>query len=316
MADAIFFDEPQGHTAARPLLRLGCEMRFWFPEPTALIAMVNVHRSRTQDLIVPDRLVTSPRIAAETYFDVFGNQCVRMVAERGELTIGTDGLIRDDCKPDAVDWDAVQHEIGELPSEVLQFLLPSRYCDSELISDEACRRFGNMPRDARRVQAVCDFVHHHLTFDYKRARPTRTAYDALGERTGVCRDFTHLAIAMCRSLSIPARYCSGFISDVGVAGPYPPMDFCAWMEVYLEGRWWTFDPRNNKPMRGRVLCSFGRDAADVPLTHTFGWHALNSFKVWIDQVGGNPEAAQAPEASLAGNPTRKPRLQTVPGGRQ
>lgn len=286
-------------------LRVGCEMTYWFPQETPLIALVNVHFSRADDLIVPDRLATFPKVPVESYRDLFGNWCVRMTAPAGEFKIGTDGLIRDPGLPDAFDLDAEQHRIEDLPYDALTYLLPSRYCDVDVLMNDAFNLFGHTPPDGRRVQAICDYVHNHLTFNYKLARPTRTAAEAHAERTGVCRDFTHLAIAFCRAMNIPAMYCSGFISDLNMPEPYAAQDFCAWMRVYIGGRWRDYDPRNNKPMTGRVLCTTGRDAADTPLVHSFGWHALNGFKVWADPVGaGTPEMLQAPDVTLAGNPLR------------
>lgn len=283
-------------------LRLGCELTYWFPQPTPLIAMLNVHYSRFGDLERPDHLVTSPGVPLQSYRDMFGNWCTRMVAPAGDFIMGTDTIIRDPGLPDSHDLTAPQHAVEDLPPEALAYLLPSRYCEVDLLIAEAARLFGDTPKDARRVQAICDFVHSHLVFDYKTALPTRTAQLAYDGKIGVCRDYTHLAISFCRAMNIPAMYCTGYISDVGAPPPMPQMDFCAWMRVYLGGRWHDFDPRNNKPMIARVLCATGRDAADVPLTHTFGWGALNGFKVWIDEIGGDPGLINGPEKTLAGNP--------------
>ena len=287
----------------KPLrLRLGCQMTYWFPQETPLIALVNVHYSRADDLIVPDPIATFPKVPVVSYRDLFGNWCVRMTAPAGEFTIGTDCLIRDSGQPDRFDETAEQHAIEDLPYDALTYLLPSRYCDSDVLMADALTLFGQTPPDGRRVQAIVDYVHNHLVFSYPNARPTRTAAEAHHERSGVCRDFTHLAIAFCRAMNIPAMYCSGYISDVNMPGPdYPAQDFCAWMRVYLGGQWRDYDPRNNKPMTGRVLCTTGRDAADTPLIHSFGWHALNSFKVWADPVNaGTPAMLQAPDVTLAG----------------
>ncbi|MCC6920639.1 MAG: transglutaminase family protein [Alphaproteobacteria bacterium] len=285
-------------------LRLGCELRYTFPQPTPLIAMLNVHPSRFGDLERPDRLVTNPVVPIESYRDMFGNWCCRLTAPAGGFAMGTDSIIRDDGRPDAFDATAVQHAVEDLPAEALPFLLPSRYCESDLLTGEAGRLFGHTAPDMSRVQAICDFVHHHLTFDYKTALPTRTAHLAYDGKIGVCRDFTHLAITFCRAMNIPAMYCTGYISDVGMPPPVPSMDFCAWMRVYLGGRWHDFDPRNNKPMIARVLCGAGRDAADVPLVHQFGWGALNVFKVWIDEIGGDPALVNGLDETVAGNPLK------------
>lgn len=266
-------------------MRLGCRLSFQLPAPTPMILLLNVHYSRASDLERPDLLVAEPAVTIEAYRDAFGNWCNRLVAPAGIMTVSTEGIIRDTGLSDPVDQSAQQHPVEQLPSEVLGFLLPSRYCESDVLSDFAWQHFDQAPYGWPRVQAVCDFVHNHVRFGYEHSRPTRTAVETLNEGIGVCRDYTHLAIALCRSLNIPARYCTGYVSDIGQPPPYAPMDFAAWMEVYLDGRWWVFDPRNNDVRFGRVLIARGRDAADVPLTHSFGRHELKGFEVWIDEVG-------------------------------
>ena len=265
-------------------LRLGCELVQQLPAPTPMIAVLNVHYSMVSRLVRPDLLATSPPTPTEAYRDPFGNWCCRFVAPAGLFTLGTDGIIRDDGQTDPEAPDAEQHAIADLPSDVLPFLLGSRYVETDVLSWEAWRLFGATGPGWARVKAVCDFVHRHIAFDYAHASATRTAAQAYVERRGVCRDFTHLAIAFCRALNIPTRYCTGYVSDIGQPPPYPPMDFAAWLEVWLGGRWRTFDPRNNSPRIGRVLIATGRDAADVPLIHSFGPHELVSFKVWIDEA--------------------------------
>ena len=265
-------------------LSLGCELTYDFPAPTPMIVVLNVHSSRFADLEHPDHLISQPAVPIESYRDSYGNWCCRLVAPAGRFTMGTQSVIRDDGKCDPVAPDAIQHRVEHLPPETLMYLLGSRYCDTDRLSEEAWRLFGNLPFGWARVQAICDFVHNHIRFDYMQARSTRTAYDAYSEGVGVCRDFTHLAIAFCRCMNIPARYCTGYISDVGQPRLADTMDFAAWMEVYLGDRWYIFDPRNNSPQFGRVLIANGRDAADVPLTHTFGPNILSNFKVWIDEL--------------------------------
>ncbi len=265
-------------------MRLGCRLSFLLPAPTPMILLLNVHHSRASDLERPDLLVTDPATPLESYRDGFGNWCSRLVAPAGAMTVRTEGVIRDAGLSDPVDLSAPQEPVERLPSDVLAFLLPSRYCESDMLSDFAWSRFDSVPPGWPRVQAVCDFVHGHVRFGYQSSRPTRTAFETLNERVGVCRDFTHLAIALCRSLNIPTRYCTGYVSDIGQPPPYEPMDFSAWMEVWLGGRWWTFDPRNNDVRFGRVLIARGRDAADVPLTHSFGRHELTGFEVWIERI--------------------------------
>jgi transglutaminase-like putative cysteine protease len=265
-------------------IRLGCELRYEFSKPTPMIVIINVHYSRFADLEAPDRLVTSPAVPVENYRDGFGNWCNRLVAPAGGFVVGTDGVIRDQGKPDPTDPSVTQHAVEDLPSETLLFLLGSRYCETDLLSEEAWRLFGGTPLGWGRVQAICDFVHRHVTFGYEHSRATRTAAETYAERRGVCRDYTHLAIAFCRCMNIPARYCTGYVSDIGLPPPYAPMDFAAWMEVFLGGRWWAFDPRNTSPRIGRVLIAQGRDAADVPITHTFGPNRLLGFRVWTDEL--------------------------------
>ncbi|PVB62080.1 transglutaminase family protein [Labrenzia sp. 011] len=265
-------------------ISLGCRLSYQFPQATPIIAMLNVHYSRFGDLERPDYLTTSPSVPLESYRDGFGNWCTRLVAPPGAFTLTTDGIIRDLGQPDPTSPGASQHAVQDLPFETLVYLLGSRYCDTDLLSDEAWRLFERTPLGWARVQAICDYVHQHVTFGYEHARATRTASQTLAEGRGVCRDFTHLAISFCRCMNIPARYCTGYLSDIGEPLPHPPGDFAAWMEVYLDGQWWMFDPRNNVPRYARVLIAHGRDASDVPLTQTFGNNTLTEFKVWTEEA--------------------------------
>lgn len=225
-------------------VNIGCRLQYTFPQPTPLIAMLNVHYSRFGDLERADYLATAPGVPLQCYRDGFGNWCTRMLAPAGDFTLSTDGIFRDSGQPDPVSPDARQHAVQDLPAETLVYLLGSRYCDTDILSEEAWRLFGNSESGWARVQAICDFVHGSVSFDYMQANPTRTASQTLAERHGVCRDFAHLAIAFCRCMNIPARYCTGYLSDIREAEPHPPGDFAAWMEVFLEGQWWVFDPRN------------------------------------------------------------------------
>jgi len=265
-------------------IQVGCQLDFVMPQRTPMIVSLNVHFSRYSDLEHPDLLVTSPAVPTEGYRDSFGNWCSRLVAPAGNFRLGTNAVVRDSGMPDPVHLSAVQHQIQDLPTDTLLFLLGSRYCETDRLSDEAWRHFGHTPLGWQRVQAICDFVHGHLTFGYEHSRATRTAYEAFTERRGVCRDFAHLAVSLCRCLNIPARYCTGYITDIGLPPPYAPMDFAAWIEVFLGGRWHTFDPRNNAPRIGRILIAYGRDAADVPLTHSFGPNTLAGFRVWAEEA--------------------------------
>ncbi len=267
-------------------IHVGCQLSFDFPQTTPMIVTLNVHSSRFSDLERPDYLTTNPSVPLEGYRDSFGNWCSRLVAPAGRFSLGTDTVVRDPGAPDGGDLDALQHQVQHLPVESMLFLLGSRYCETDRLSDDAWRLFGHTPLGWPRVQAICDFVHDHITFGYEHSRATRTAFETYVERRGVCRDFAHLAAAFCRCLNIPTRYCTGYITDIGLPPPYAPMDFAAWIEVYLGGRWRAFDPRNNAPRVGRILIAHGRDAADVPLTHIFGPGVLSDFRVWADEAAG------------------------------
>lgn len=249
-----------------------------------MILMVNVHYSRASDIVRPDCLTTDPETPITAYRDGFGNWCSRIVAPIGRIRLTSTGVVRDSATPDVLTIFAQQHALQDLPEETLVFLLGSRYCETDLLSEVAWSRFGQSTPGWSRVQAICDFVHNHIVFDYQKARSTRTAWEAFNERMGVCRDYAHLAIALCRCMNIPARYCTGYLGDMGTLPPYGVMDFAAWFEVYLGGGWHTFDARNNVPRIGRVLIARGRDAADVAIATTFGPNTLESFKVWTDEI--------------------------------
>ncbi len=266
------------------LIQVGYELVFYCPQTTPMLLMVNVHHTRAADLVTPDRLTTDPETPITAYRDGFGNWCTRIVAPSGRIRLKSTGVVRDSAKPDAVMASAEQHALPDLPEDTLVFLLGSRYCETDLLSDAAWARFGQTTPGWSRVQAICDFVHNHIAFDYQQARPTRTAWEAFNERVGVCRDYAHLAVAFCRCMNIPARYCTGYLSDMGTQPPYGVPDFAAWFEVYLGGAWHTFDPRNNVPRIGRVLIARGRDAADVAIVTTFGQNTLESFTVWTNEV--------------------------------
>jgi transglutaminase-like putative cysteine protease len=274
-------------------IRVGYELIYDCVQPTPMVLLLNVHHSRVADLVAPDLVTTDPAVPVHGYRDVFGNWCSRLVAPRGRIRIASSALVRDNGKPDPVVPSAQQHAVQDLPDEVMTFLLGSRYCETDHLSETAWRLFEHAPMGWGRVQAICDFVHNHIKFDYMAARPTRTAWEVYQERVGVCRDFAHLGVALCRCMNIPARYCTGYLSDIGVPPPYSDMDFAGWFEAYLGGQWYTFDPRNNEPRIGRILVGRGRDAVDVPLSNAFGQNLLVGFKVWTDEIGAEPVAAQA-----------------------
>ncbi len=265
-------------------IRLGCRFQLDLPQQTPIIALLNVHFSRAGDLEYPDHLRTTPSVPLTAYRDGFGNWCTRMVAPAGQFTIETDAVIRDSGLPDPVVSGAREIAVEALPDETLVYLLGSRYCDTDLLSDTAWQLFQNVPPGWQRVQAIMDFAHRHIRFDYLAARSTRSARQAYDEGVGVCRDYTHLAITLCRCMNIPARYCTGYLGDIGMPKPWAAGDFAAWMEVYLDGAWHTFDPRNNMPRIGRVLMARGRDAADVPMLQSFGQNRLAGFEVWTDEL--------------------------------
>lgn len=265
------------------LIRYGFDITITCNQPTPLIGLLTLREERAPDVVTPQTILTTPTVPTSTYRDMFGNTCLRCVAPAGNFSIWGDGTVRDSGMTDEADWQAGEMPIADLPDDCLVYLLGSRYCETDRLSQIAWDLFGHLQPGWGRVQAICDYVNQHITFGYMDARSTRTAYEAYQERIGVCRDFAHLAIALCRCMNIPARYINGHLGDIGVP-VVDPMDFSAWMEVYLGGRWHTFDPRNNKPRIGRIVVARGRDAADVPLIHTFGPHILSSFRVWTYEV--------------------------------
>lgn len=266
-------------------IRVGYDIIFEHSAPTPIIAMLYIHPSRRLSIRRGEYLLVEPPVQISDYIDSFGNRCGRLLAPAGRVRLWNDAVVEDSGQPDRQNPGAEQHEIYDLPDETLKFLIASRYCEVDRMGDLAWQLFGSTPKGWARVQAICDFVHRHIHFDYLQARATRTAYEAYQERVGVCRDFTHLAVTFCRCLNIPARYCTGYLGDIGVPATPEPMDFSAWFEAYLGGHWHTFDPRNNMPRIGRVLMAYGRDAADVALLTSFGPSQLARFTVWTDEVG-------------------------------
>jgi transglutaminase-like putative cysteine protease len=265
-------------------IKVGYELIYQFPQPTPMILTLNIHYSRASDIIQPDHLTTSPSVPVRGYRDSFGNWCSRIVAPQGRVRIAATGVLNDSGLPEPTAPNAQQHAVQNLPEETLQFLLGSRYCETDRLTEFAWSQFAGAPLGWARVQAVCDFVNRHITFGYQHANPTKTAWQVFNDRKGVCRDYAHLAIALCRCLNIPARYCTGYLGDIGMPPPYGVMDFAGWFEAYLGGAWYTFDPRNNMPRIGRVLIAQGRDAADAAISTTFGPNILESFTVWTDEV--------------------------------
>jgi transglutaminase-like putative cysteine protease len=270
-------------------IRAGFTITYGCEAPTPMLLMLNVHPSRRGDLITHDTLWTDPAVPVSQYLDNFGNQVSRIVAPAGEITLSSDFLIRDSGQPDLQDPAARQIPVQDLPAEVLPFVLGSRYCETDQLATLAWDLFGKTREGWERVQAIVGYAHRRVEFGYHHARPTRTAFEAHEERIGVCRDYAHLAITLLRCMNIPARYCTGYLGDIGVPPSDAPMDFSAWIEVYLDGRWFTFDARHNAPRIGRIVMAHGRDATDVAITTTFGQHTLVKFEVITDEVSESPQ---------------------------
>lgn len=270
------------------LIRLGYDMTFEAQMDVPMVAVLNVYQSRNADLREPDFLRIDPPVAVDLYHDAFGNQCSRFVVPAGTVRLHNSTLIQDSGAPDPVAPDTPEVPVGQLPTDVLQYLLASRYCEVDLLMNTATELFANAGRGWHMVQAICDWVNTKVMFGYNFARYTKTAMDVYIERAGVCRDFQHLAITFCRCMNIPARYATGYLGDIGVPLSDSAMDFSAWFEVYLGGRWWTFDARHNFPRIGRVLMAVGRDAADVALTTSFGSTKLKRFEVTALEITDTP----------------------------
>ncbi len=295
-------------------IRIGFEIALRRKAETTLILALSPHSDFDARIIGSDRIRAEPETPMEEFLDPFGNRLTRLVAPPGELRLWSDCIVEDDGQPDPFDWNAVQHDVATLPPETLPYLIASRYCDSDALIGRALELFGHTTPGWARVQEICNFVHNHLTFGYKFGRPTKTASEALREGTGVCRDFAHLSIALCRAMSIPARYVSGYLGDIGVP-PAGVGDFCAWFEVYLGGRWRTFDARYNTPRIGRVTMVRGRDAADGAIITSYGDYDLELLRVWTDEVTGDTSEGallrrldslpEAPALTLGPSPSRR-----------
>ncbi|TXM92406.1 transglutaminase family protein [Methylobacterium sp. WL30] len=277
------------------LVQTGFTIAFNTFGPTPMNLLLNVRPERRADLVTPEVIAFDPPVPATQHVDAFGNVCTRIVAPGGRITMSADFTIGDSGEPDAFAPQARQHQVQDLPDDVLPFLLGSRYCDTDKLSATAWSLFGATPEGWARVQAIVDFVHNHLRFDYQLADNTRTAHDGYVQRVGVCRDFAHLAIALCRCMNIPARYATGYLGDIGVPKDPAPMDFSAWFEIYLGDRWYTFDARHNTPRIARIVMARGRDATDCALTTSFGTAYLMQFDVHTDEV--SPDAGAMAEAA-------------------
>jgi transglutaminase-like putative cysteine protease len=266
------------------LIRFGYELAFECPRPTSMMCFLDAHPDCAQGSCYETPLVVTPPVSTVPFQDVFGNHGTSFIAPAGTLGLSRDCIIESPGLPDLEDLAAREVPVRDLPSDVFAFLLGSRYCETDKLGDIAWSLFGASPRGWRRVRAICDFVHGHMSFGYEHARATRTAFEAFHERVGVCRDFAHLAVTLCRCMNIPARYVNGFLPEIGVPPSGMPRDYNAWFEAFLDGRWFTFDARHNVPRIGRIIVARGRDATDVPLVTSFGPHVLRTFRVWTDEV--------------------------------
>jgi transglutaminase-like putative cysteine protease len=266
------------------IIQAGYRIAFECTAPTPLLLLVHVRPERESDLVSPEMLALTPDVPYRTYIDRFGNVCTRLVAPPGVLTLSNDFTIRDSGEVEKQPIGAMQYPIDALPDDVLMFLMGSRYCDTQKLMDIAWTEFGNIAPGWPRVEAILAFAHQRITFGYAHARDDRTAFDAYQEQIGVCRDFAHLAVTLCRCMNIPARYCTGYLGDIGVPKDPSPMDFSAWFEVYLDGAWHTLDARHNQPRIGRILMARGMDATDTAISVAFGKAKLVEFKVITDEV--------------------------------
>jgi transglutaminase-like putative cysteine protease len=262
-------------------VHIGCEFEWESSGPTPSVWQI---RARPEECLLSESWVTDPQLGRAFYGDTFGNVCDRLTLPAGHFKLTYDAMAEVSGQPDPVDIYARQVPVEELPAEALIYLLPSRYCQSDVLFDDAWKLFGHTEPGWNRVQAVSNWVHEHVSWVAGASTPNTSACEIFDGGTGVCRDFAHLGLTFCRSLNIPARYVFGYLPDIDVPPPYPEMDFCAWFEAYVGDRWWTFDPRNNTRRIGRVVIGRGRDAADVAMVTTYGGPVLKSMKVWADQA--------------------------------
>lgn len=266
------------------LIRTGYDLRFETECAVPMLALLHVRPERQQDLRTPEILKTEPEVPVRTYIDHFGNVCSRFTLPPGSTTLSADFVIEDSGEPDPVAPEARQSAIEELPDEVMQFLLSSRYCEVGKLADEAWDIAMRTEPGWERAQALVTAAHERIEFDYGKASTQHTARSAFDQRFGVCRDFAHLAITLCRAANIPARYCTGYLGDIGIDPIDYPMDFSAWFEAYLGGEWYSFDARHNTPRIARIVMARGRDATDTALTTQFGAAELTHFHVHTDEV--------------------------------
>lgn len=266
------------------LIRYGYHVELEFSQPTPLITVLDVHPSRRADIVEEQEMLVEPPAVTTRFVDRFGNICRRVTAPQGLLTLHSSGIIKDSGAPDVIDPSAAEIPVADLPDDTLMYLVGSRYCETDKLADFAWNQFGHIQGGWAKVQAITDYAHQQIQFGYQFARNTRSAAEAINERIGVCRDFAHLAVTLCRCMNIPARYTTGYLGDIGVPADPAPMDFSAWFEAYIGHRWHTFDARHNKPRIGRIVMAYGRDATDVPIVNSFGRHVLRKFEVVTDEI--------------------------------
>ncbi len=267
-------------------IRVGYDIAYDCAGPTPMLLLLSVRPERLGDLVTPQQMRVTPDVPVHAYTDVFGNICHRLLAPPGLIAFSSTFTIEDNGQPDPIEIDAEQHLIQDLPDETLVYLLGSRYCETDYLMDTAWAEFGRVQGGWRKVQAIVEYAHNRITFGYHHARVDRTAHGAHQDQVGVCRDFAHLAVTLCRCMNIPARYCTGYLGDIGI-DPIPgPMDFSAWFQAFVGGRWHTFDARHNKPRIGRIMQGYGRDATDVAISTSFGSSTLVKFEVVSDEVAG------------------------------
>ncbi len=264
-------------------VKIGCELVYETASPTALILLVRPRQQDRNHHLLSEKRTVTPEIPVEEFVDVFGNHLWRLTAPVGKLRLTYDATAQVEPTADPMLSALGGTLVQDLPGEVLPFLLPSRHCQSDLLISEAWERFGAFPHGWQRVQAVCDWIHSNIIYS-KGSHASTSGYDAYQARQGVCRDFAHIGVMLCRALSIPARYVCGYLPDIQVPIDPVPMDFHAWFEVFLDGEWRTFDARHNFPRIGRVLIGRGRDAVDVALATSYGTAQLDSMVVWADEV--------------------------------
>jgi len=265
-------------------VRIGCEFQYDSAGPTPTVWQVRPRADSAQRL-THETWDTDPPLPRTSYHDAYGNVCDRMTLPPGPSLVRYDASVEVPGGVDEADEDARQVPVDMLPDDTMVFLLPSRFCLSDMLRDRAWELFGQTEPGWSRVVAVCDWVHDNVRFQAGASNALTSAVDVWESRTGVCRDFAHLGLTLCRSLNIPARYVFGYLPDIGVPAPHEPMDFCAWFEAYLGDRWWTFDPRNNVARAGRVVIGRGRDALDVAMVTTYGAPILRNMTVWADAIG-------------------------------